>query len=413
MACTPTARTELGGGGPRVAGPTAVEFIYLPLERVIYGPGSVARLGEELERLGARRALVVTGNSIATGTDLLDRVRASLGGRLAGIFGEAREHNPREAVVEGAALARQAGADALVSLGGGSAIDCAKGIAVVLAEGKGWEECRIVFEFPDRLRIPTLTRPKLPHLAIPTTLSGAEFTHVTGILRREVSTKEGFLDPRLAPRVVFLDPEVTLATPPRLWASTGLKALDHCVESVYSVRQSHFRVALCLEAVRLVFDNLEASLARPADLGVRLRLQEAAWLAGYAMTNSWAGISHALGHQLGSRCGVPHGMTSGILLPRAMAFNRPVTLERQALLAEAMGGARPGMSAEEAAVAAADAVADLVRRLGLPQRLRDVGVPEAALEAVAAGTAGDFFVSLNPRPIRGKDEILGLLREAW
>jgi alcohol dehydrogenase class IV len=388
------------------------EFSYLPLQRVIYGDGAVALAGQELERLGAGRALIVTGTTISTKTDLLDRVRASLGNACAGVFDGVRQHVPRRAVLDGVGAAREARVDALVSLGGGSAIDCAKGIALVLAEGERWDECRMTFELPDTIRVPRLTRPKLPHLAIPTTLSGAEFTHIAGITRADVGTKEIFLDPQLVSKVVVLDPAFTLATGPTLWASTGIKALDHCVESVYSLKSAVFTDALCFRAVRLLFEHLGASLARPDDLVTRLLLQQASWLACYGITNTWVGLGHALCHQVGAMCGVPHGVAAGILLPHAMAFNRPATVERQALLAEAMGIAAGG-SAEAAAVEAMHAVAGLVARLGLPARLRDVGIAETVLAVIAEHTARDFVVYTNPRKIRDQQEILDLLRRAW
>jgi len=389
------------------------EFAYLPLQRVVYGEGSTALLAREIDRLGRTRALLVTGTTISSKTDLPDRIRTLLGDHLVGVFAGVKQHVPRESVLDGVRVAREFGADLLISLGGGSSIDCAKGMAMVLAEGENWADCKVVFELPHTLRVPSLTRLKLPHLAIPTTLSGAEFTHIAGISRVDTGTKEIFLDPQLVPRVVILDPVVALATEPRLWASTGIKALDHCVESVYSVKSNPFTDALCLQAVRLLFENLELSVQAPRDPTTRLRLQQAAWLACYGITNTWVGLGHALCHQVGGRCGVPHGIAAGILLPHAMAFNRPSTLERQALLAAAMGIDARNMRVEAAAVAATGQIESLVRRLGLPQRLRDVGVPESSLQTIAAHTASDFVVRTNPRPIQGQEEILGLLRAAW
>lgn len=387
------------------------EFGYLPLQRVVHGPGATAQLAREADRLGVRRILLVTGTTLATKTELPARVRSILGGRVAGTFTATAQHVPRDAVRAGVAAAREVGADALVSLGGGSAIDCAKAVALVLAEDERWDECRVVFELPDTLRVPALAAPKLPHLAVPTTLSGAEFTHIAGVTRTDAGVKEIFLDPQLVPRVVFLDPAFTLATGPGLWASTGIKALDHAVESVYSVKHNPFTDALCLEAVRLLFEHLERSITAPEDLDARLALQHAAWLACFGITNTWVGLGHALCHQVGARCGVPHGVAAGILLPHAMAFNRPTTIERQALLARAMGAA--GATTAEAAVTAGTRVGGLVQSLRLPSRLRDVGVDREALPVIAEHTARDFVVRTNPRPIQGAAEILELLEAAW
>lgn len=393
------------------AAPPPAEFAYLPLQRVVHGVGAAAQLAREADRLGARRMLLVTGTTLATKTDLPARVRAILGGRVAATFTDTAQHVPRDAVRAGVSVARAIGADAVVSLGGGSAIDCAKAIALLLAEGERWDDCRVVFELPDTLRVPALPAPKLPHLAIPTTLSGAEFTHIAGVTRADAGVKQIFLDPQLVPRAVFLDPAFTLATGPGLWASTGIKALDHAVESVYSVKHNPFTDALCLDAVRLLFAHLRRSIAAPDDVGARLALQHAAWLACFGITNTWVGLGHALCHQVGARCGVPHGIAAGILLPHAMAFNRPATVERQALLARAMGVT--GGTSAEAAVEAGLRVRGLVRGLGLPSRLRDVGVRREVLAMIAEHTGRDFVVRTNPRPIRSESEILELLEAAW
>jgi alcohol dehydrogenase class IV len=379
--------------------PLKAEFTPNPVGKIILGPGCVGeRLASEVKALGGRRPLLVTGTALATQTDLVERVAGALGGSLVGLFSGAKQHNPRSSVLAGAAIAREAGADLLISLGGGSHIDCAKGIALVLAEGEDFE----------RLRVRPVPRPKLPHIAITTTLSAGEFTGVVGIT--DEGRKEFFTDPGLAPRVVFLDPEMTLETPLWLWASTGIEALDHCVERMYSRLSQPYTEALCLHGIRLIFGNLRPSVERPTDLYHRSQLQVAAWLSEYGPSAGC--ISHAIGHQLGARCGVPQGICSCIVLPLAMEFNRPFSAEKQALMAQAMGINTARMGEDKAAEAAARAVKELVGSLGLPRRLKEVGVREGELRPVAEAVMEQGILA-NPRPVRDTEEVLELLKLAW
>ncbi|MBI3969392.1 MAG: iron-containing alcohol dehydrogenase, partial [Chloroflexi bacterium] len=294
-------------------------FQFLPVDRVVFGPGKLDELPRQVEQLGASRAFVITGRSLATKTDLVRRVEALLGERHAGTYAETGQHVPSQGVIHATRRARAAGADLLVSFGGGSPVDCTKLVAWALAEG--FDDAAELSARADRTnRIPP-SRPPAPHIAITTTLSAAEFTLSAGISNEETGYKGSYGHPSLAPKVVILDPELTHATPNRLWTSTGIKALDHAVERLYSRHRQPLTNALCREAIRLLLRHLPASTAATGNTTAdRGQCQLAAWLSIFGMNNVRTGLSHALGHQLGARCHVPHGITSCVTMPHVVAF---------------------------------------------------------------------------------------------
>ena len=368
------------------------EYRFVALDKVIFGPGALERVAAELDRWGRRRALVLTGRSLATRTDLVTRLEQMLGERWAGTHSGIRQHAPSATVEAAAEQARQAGADALVALGGGSPIDAAKLVALeLLADGQSQAD--------------------LPQIAVSTTLSAGEFTPVAGITDEATGVKGLRADPRICPRTVVLDPQVTLATPPALWAATGIKALDHAIEALWSVHPNPVSDTLAMEAIRRLQRNLPLSLAEPDNLEARGACQVAAWMSIFGMVNCGVRLSHALGHQIGARWGVPHGVTSCITLPHCMRYLAPQTLPQQRLIAEALGVPTDGRSADTVAAAAADAVAAFIRSLDLPTRLRDVGAREDELAVVAAEVARERARWNDAQG--GEAELLGLLRQMW
>src|SRR6185369_12089078 len=240
--------------------PLGGEYPLTQLERVIFGAGSVARLGDAVDRLGAARAVVVTGRTLGA-SPLLARVTGALGGRCADVFTRARQHVPSDSVDDLVAALDDVRADCLVSFGGGSPIDAAKAAVhrqlAVSAAG---------------------ARPALPHVAIPTTLSAGEFTAVAGITDGGSRVKHAVADPRLAPRVVLLDPELTVETPAWLWAASGMRAVDHAVETLYSTYQHPVSTSQATEALRMLAAHLESSID-PTRSDDRLQCQTAAWMS--------------------------------------------------------------------------------------------------------------------------------------
>ena len=403
------------GVGPDGGAPVG-EFGFLPMEKVRFGPGSLVDLAAEVDRLGAKRVLLVTGTTLATKTDLVEKVSDVLGPRLAGVFSDTRQHVPRSTVVAAAAAAREAGADCLVSFGGGSPIDTTKLAALLLAAGVADEAGMDALHFREvdgEVEVPDLPDVTVPHIAISTTLSAGEFTLWGGSTDTARGVKDAYGAPGMTPRTVILDPELARATPPTLWGSTGLKALDHAVETVSSSKPQPFADALALRAIEMLTKTLVPGTNDPDDLVSRGVSQVGAWMSIMSLPNVPAGLSHALGHQLGAHCDVPHGVTSCIILPRVMDFNRPAVGPRLRLIAEAMGIDVAGMDDEAAGAAAADRLREIVADLGVETRLREWGVTDDDLKAIAHDSTEDFMALTNPRKVESADEILEILRSAY
>ena len=319
---------------------------FLPTNRVHFGPGSLRKLEEEARFHD--RAFIVTGRSLDEKTDLVRRVEGLLGTRHAGTHVGMGEHTPGSAVEQAAGEAEAAGADLLVSVGGGSVIDGTKAVSRQLG-------------YPAQV-------------AVPTTLSGAEWAHRVGVTDEAAGKKSGFADPQTVPPVVILDPEATVFTPERLWLSTGIRALDHAVEGFLYGGDHPVTDVTGLEGARRLMGLLPRSRAQPDDLQARAELQVTAWLAYFGPLNTPMGLSHELGRRIGASYNVPHGITSCITLAPSLEVAQETTpTERWRKLAEALGGDPVGQ------------VASLVRGLGLPDRLRDVGVPEAEFAGIAGG----------------------------
>jgi alcohol dehydrogenase len=382
-------------------------FRFLPIDGVLFGPGQVEALPSELERLGGRRAFIITGRTLATKTDLVQRVERLLGERLVGTFAETRQHVPSQGVIAAALQARAAGADLLVSVGGSSPVDCAKLVALALAEE--WTDADQLNARADRTSQVPPARLPIPQIAITTTLSAGEFTMGAGVTNEKTGYKGGYRHPSLAPKVVILDPELTLATPRQLWLSTGVKALDHAVERLYAADRQPLTVALCREAIRLLLRHLPASTA-DAEVGDTLadrgRCQVAAWLSIFGMNNDGSGLSHSIGHQLGARCGVPHGVTSCITMPHVISYFGRRSPSMLADLAEAFDVPADDPSAGQLI---SSRVANFVASLGTPVRLRDAGVPREQIEPLAAAVVQE----LHGRDAATLEDLRELLAAAW
>jgi alcohol dehydrogenase class IV len=401
-------------GQPDGGGPFAGVFTLLPIDKVIFGPGSVQTLAAEIDRLGGNRVLIMTGTTLATTTDLVEKIRGLLGARCVGVFSDTVQHVSRASVFAATELARDLDVDALVSFGGGSPIDTAKAVAMCLAQdvrsGAGLDRLRFRME-PDGLVAPPIDGTLIPHVSISTTLSAGEFTGYTGVTDPERLHKDAFGTPAMVPRVVFLDPELAMATPSWLWASTGMRAIDHCVESIYSIAHQPFADALCLRALEMLVTALPRAAADPSDVEALGACQVAMWMSIFSLPNIPAGMSHGIGHQLGARCNLPHGVCSAIMLPEVMDYNRPVTAARQRLVAQALGVDVTGMSDDEAAAAAAQALRDLVGGLGIKNRLSDWGITPDDLPLVASDAVQDFMNATNPVPVTDAAVIEALLRK--
>ena len=393
-------------------------FTLLPMDDVFYGEGCVAQLEEVLRRMGAEKALLITGNTLRNKTDLVERVISASGGRIAEVFFETQQHVPRGSVVKCLSIARAVGVDAIISFGGGSPNDTAKAVVMGLAEHvdseADFDRLMIKFEYPDKVEIPSLDGSKaLPLIAIPTTLSAGEYTHFIGVTDEVRKVKDLYIDKCLTATAVFLDPTLTLETPEWLWLSSGMRSVDHCVEAICSTTAHPYTDALACHALQMLNKYLRECKSDPSNTTARLQCQLASWLSVNGLANVTLGLSHGTGHQLGARCNVPHGITSCVMMHNTMRFNKDFALDRLSWIAQILEVKNSSMSDGEAADAAADAVQRLTEDLGLPHRLRDVGVEKSDFRALAEDALQDLIVATNPRPVTSPEVVIELFEQAY
>ena len=354
------------------------EFRFTRLENVQFGPGKIMTLGQELDRRGLKRALIVTGKTLGA-SPLLDRVKRALDHRLAGVFAGIQQHVPQRTLVAAVEEAKRVNADCLIGFGGGSPVDAAKLVAMAILTGSA---ASAPIDFGARKT--EAVGPELPNFAVPTTLSAGEFTPGGGMTDETTRHKGGRFDERLQPKVVILDPALSLETPEWLWASTGVKALDHALEGSYSMRHQLVCDTLAAKAIKLLRTHLVASFKGPGHEQVAHRgmCQLAAWLSIFGMMNTRLGISHALGHQIGARWDVPHGVTSCITVPHVMRFMAQAAPQRFEAIAEGFEVSFDPTDPRRAALECAEKAAEFVRSLGVPTTLSEAGVPRAELDQI-------------------------------
>ncbi len=352
---------------------------FTQMDRVIYGEPFAAALAKQVQRLGAQAVYVLASGTLNRQTDAVDQVRVALGNRLAGVCAKIGAHTPRTDVVAATNAARALNADLLVTVGGGSVTDAAKMVALCLGNDVTDPQQLDAFAArvtPDgRTERPDTKPPALRSIDIPTTLSAGEFNPFAGCTDTIRQVKQSYAHPLMIPQTVILDAAITLHTPEWLFLSTGIRALDHAVEGICSLHAQPLSDGTSLHALRLLGPGLTAVKANPENLKARLDCQLGAWMSTFgSQAGVSMGASHGIGHVLGGTAGVPHGYTSCIMLPHVLRFNEPVNSDRQAWVSEALG--HPGEQA-------ADVVAALIAGLGLPGRLRDVGVKPDQLDQIA------------------------------
>jgi maleylacetate reductase len=383
-------------------------MVFTAMNRVIFGKPAAEAIVAEADRLGAKRVFVLTGRTLNTRTEEIANVRQALGARFAGVHDDMPAHSPREAVIACANAAREAGADLLVTLGGGSVTDGGKAVTICLEHNitdvDGMEPFRSVVEDGKR-RIPEFRAPRVRQIAVPTTLSAGEFNARAGITNTRLKLKQSFMHRSIVPETVILDPAVTVHTPQWLWLSSGVRAIDHAVETLLSLDANDYTDGTALQALRTLGAGLPAVKVDPANLEARLRCMMGAWLSMVGIVSGTRlGASHAIGHILGGSANVPHGHTSCVMLPYVLDYNAPVNGARQREVSAALG--RPD-------VPAATLLDQFIRDLGMPRTLRDVGIAEANLPLLAQNCMLDDWTYSNPRPIAGPEQVMEILRAAY
>jgi aldehyde dehydrogenase (NAD+) len=379
-------------------------FSYHCPTNVIASHGALASISKAVVDLGCHRALILTDPGVRK-AGLAQLVKDALADFCVGIYDNITSDPDLETVDAATATARELKADCIVSVGGGSVIDTAKGVCVTLKNGG---------KANDYLNFLVLTEPQTPHIAIPTTAgTGSEVTNEAVLTSHSAGRKLYIVDNRIFPNVAILDPRFTMSLPKDLTVSTAMDAMTHAIEAMTSTMANKICDGMALQAIRLINENLPLIVADGTNEKARLNMQLAATMAGWAFTIPQVGLAHGMAHTIGALHHIPHGVACGIVLPKVMRYNVDHAADKLAQVAQALGVNTTGMKERDAALAAADAVEALMKKVGHPMRLRDVGVPEENLAICAFHAIADTAVIFNGRPVNDPNEVLQIYTQAY
>lgn len=374
-------------------------------QEIISGPGSLGQLAGAIERFAWRRLMVCASPSLRRNGHL-EVLEATLGSQLVATFDHVQAHVQDVQLAEALTLAADQQVDAIIGIGGGSPIGMAKAVSFALEEQQ--------IGRPARAAIPT-EQPLIPVIAIPTTYAGSEMTSTYGVTHGgDTPRKITVRDPKITPKLVIYDPELTLDLPPQITASSGINALAHCVEALYSIGRNPLATAAAQSGLAYITRALPMCTENGSDRQARSEMFIGSHLAALALSATLMGLHHGLCHVLGGSANIPHGVANSIILPHAMQFNLDTTGPQLAQVAKSMGISINNQTSEQAmAQKAVDGVFRFIGGLGLPQRLRDVGVNESDLPHLAHLALHSRTVQDNPKPITGAAQLEAVLRAAW
>jgi alcohol dehydrogenase class IV len=382
-----------------------LNFVFWSPTKVIFGENTALDIAIEVENLKCKKALIVTDKDLLKNTKIPEQVKKALGTLRVGTFSEVEPDSGIHIVDQGAKLGKELGADCLVSVGGGSAIDTAKGMAILIKEGG---------RLQNYSGFQVLTRPQTPHIVIPTTAgTGSEVTYVAVIKDHEEGRKLLFGDYNILPNVAILDPKITEGLPPRLTASTGMDAMCHAIEALHSLQREPIADGLALHAIGLIKKFLPRAVENGKDMLARGQMLIAANLAGMAFSNAQLGMVHALAHSVGAKFKVHHGLANSILLPPCVKYNSDACGDVYLKVLSAMGVNVERVSSNEAGDLLADKITVFTMMLDLPRRLRDVGVPEEGLQECSELALSDGAIVYNPKFISDAAEVLKVYQQVW
>ena len=356
-------------------------------QEIIFAPGAAKEVGAAVERFGWRHIMLCANPSMQS-NGFVDLVKSSLGKRLVAVSDSVQPHVQDIQVREVLALARENNIDAVIGMGGGSPIGMAKAVGF---------ECDV------------------PVIAIPTTYAGSEMTPVYGVTHTDEDPprKVTVNDPKITPKLVLYDPELTLALPPALTASTGINALAHCIEALYSKTRNPVSTAAAVHGMQHIHDALLTCYLDGKNLEARIQLLLGSHLAGLSLASVSMGLHHGLCHVLGGTAGVPHGIANSIILPHAIRFNADATAAQLVPAAEAIGVPATRINSTMAVEALVQKIYHLIGKMSLPQRLRDAGVAQGDLPRLAKMAFQNRTVQNNPKPVTDPGQIEMLLQNAW
>jgi alcohol dehydrogenase class IV len=386
-------------------------FTWANRPRILYKAGVREELGFEMEKLGGTKAVLYTDKGLVqagVAQMVIEAIKAS-SLELVGVYDKIVQDARIGLINEGAAFYRKCGADCMVVVGGGSVMDTAKAINIMI--GGGHEDFSPLAE---QVGLFDGARPLPPHIAFPTTAgTGAEVTYAMVVLNEIDKAKVAVGHPFCTPDIAMLDPELTVKLPPKITAFTAMDAMTHAIEGITTVSANPISDALGLHAIRIITKYLPVAMKNPGDVEARGYLLIASTMAGMSFINAFTGGVHATAHALGALYGIPHGLANSIMLPHVMSFNLEEKPERFFLIADAMGINVDGMTPEQAARAAVQAVKDLQKSVGLTQTLKDFDVPDdrEALQPLIDLAMGDSQLPYNPRDLE-EDDVYNLYLKA-
>ncbi|MEO1969139.1 MAG: iron-containing alcohol dehydrogenase [Sphingomonadaceae bacterium] len=387
---------------------TPSELRFTRTERVTMGVPVADALLDQATAMGCNKVFLIVSTTLCEKTDEISKVEHALGSRHAGTFSGIAPHAPRTDVLKATDAARDAGADLIVSIGGGSATDAAKIVSLLIKHDvrriEDFEPLRTYVTEEGEVINPVKVGPDIPVICVPTTLSGGEFNALSGSTDEATQHKQGYEHRNMAPVMVVLDPAITVHTPEWLWLSTGVRSVDHAVETLSSDKSNDFADGLAESALKLLVEGLPRVKADPDDLEGRLKCQIGAWQSMISIIGGVPmGASHAIGHILGGTCDVPHGYCSCVMAPYVLKWNAEYDDSRQGRISAVLGGDH---------ATAGDALDRFIRGLGMPRTLGEVGVDESRFQQVAEYTLLDIWGRTNPRPVKTADDVMEILRLA-
>lgn len=374
--------------------------VFGAMDEVVFGRPAAEAVVEQMDRLRTSRAFLMVSGTLNRQTDEIRKIQSALGSRCVATFDAMPPHTPREAVVAASEQARAASADLIITVGGGSITDGAKAVQLCLANNVR------AAEDIDNIRankgvMPPLTAPTVRQISVPTTIAGGEFSAIAGVTNERSKVKEMLRHDLVMPRAAILDPALTVHTPEWLFLSTGIRAVDHCVEGLCSREAHPYADAQAMKGLSMLTQALPRVKADPKDLDARMDCQIGTWLSmGPLSSGIPMGASHGIGYVLGAVYDVPHGYTSCVMLPSVMRWNKQANADRQALVSEAMG--QPGKDA-------ADVLDGFIRGLGMPRSLQDVRIGPEHFDRIAEQAMGTPWIPRNPRKIDDPAQVREIL----
>jgi maleylacetate reductase len=374
------------------------------IDRVVYGKAASDALKDETERLDAKRVFLIVSRTLNTKTDEIEKIRRALGDKHVATFDGIAQHTTRKQAAEVACHANDAGADLVVAVGGGSAVDLAKIVIMAMEHDIRDQAGFDPFPMGPGVSHSPFRSPGVRQIAIPSTLNGGEYNAAALVTDERHKLKQIFFHPQMMPLAIILDPALTLQTPSNLWMGSGTRSMDHGIEALCSPAGTPLADEVVLAGIRILREGMLRTLQHPEDLEARRLSQYGSWLAAYGLqARVPMGASHGIGHVLGGTFDVPHYYCTPVIMPSLLRYNKPFTEDAQKRLATALGA--PGIEA-------ADAFESFTKALGLPGRLADVGIGEDKFEQISEIAINHRFVQANPRPFRSEAEIIDLLRMA-